>query len=182
MYIGFQFINIGMKIVFFTKNLKHMSTLKLGLLILFAAFFTVSDAEVYAQPALRMKARRVIKRTTIVVMAAHRNVKEGKVYTGDLARSIAHQKFARSLFRRGMYVRAIHHSRRARLLAVMAIKANKGTDVAEAKVDAEEEQLMKNPPSDDELEKELLKEMPNEKMKDEDVVGTSPDIDIKDKE
>lgn len=182
LYIGFQFINIGMNIVFDYLNSKPMNTLKRNLLILFTAFIAFGSGELYGQRAMRIKAHRVIRRTAVIILAAHKNVKEGKVYTGDLARSIAHQKFARSLYRRGMFVRAIHHSRRARLLAVMAIKANKGADVAEAKADAEEEELMKNSPSDDELEKELLKEMPNEKMKDEDVVGTLPDIDLKDKE
>jgi len=150
------------------------------LLFLFSSFILFSGHAV-AQPALRMKAHQVIRRTAIVIHEAHKDVKEGKVYTGDLSRAIAHQKYARVLFRNGMYDRAIHHSRRARVLAVMAIRANKGVEIPESKMTAEEEELMKNPPSDDELEKELLKEMPNENMKDEDAVKTSPDVDMKDK-
>jgi hypothetical protein len=159
-----------------------MKILKINLLFLLLSLFVFGNSDVFAQPLLRMKAHRVIRRTAIVVLVAHKNVKEGKVYTGDLARSIAHQKYARILFRRGMYLRAIHHSRRARLLAVIAIKANKGAEVNEAKMTAEEEELMKNSPSDEELEKELLKELPNEKMKDEDVIGDQPDVDLKEKE
>jgi len=159
-----------------------MKTVKLSLLILLTTFFAFESMGLTGQPALKMKAHRVIKRTAIVILAAHKKVKEGKVYTGDLARSIAHQKFARKLFRKGMYVRAIHHSRRARLLSVLAIKANKGSEIAEAQSTAEEEELMKNSPTDDELEKELLKEMPEAKLKDEDVITTQPDIDLKERE
>ena len=158
-----------------------MKTLKLSLLLLLVAFISFGSAEVFAQPALRGKANRVLRRTNVVILVAHKSVKEGKVYTGELARSIAHQKYARILFRRGMYLRAIHHSRRARLLAVIAIKANKGSEVNEAKMTTEEEELMKNSPSDEELEQELLKELPNEKMKDEDVIGAEPDVDLQEK-
>lgn len=159
-----------------------MKTLKFSLLLLLVTFIAVGNVEVFAQPALRGKANRVLRRTNVVILAAHKSVKQGKVYTGDLARSIAHQKFARTLFHRGEFRRAIHHSRRARTLALIAIKANKGPSVAEEKLTPEEEELMKNSPSDDELEKELLKEMPGEKMKDQDVIGVQPDIEMQDKE
>ncbi len=158
-----------------------MKTLKLSFALFLVSIFMMSTTNLFAQPGLRMKAHRVIKRTTVVILVAHKKVKEGKVYTGQLARSISHQKYARILFRRGMYVRAIHHSRRARLLSAMAIKANKGSDVKEAGITPEEEELMKNAPSDDELERELLKELPNEKMKDEDVIDTELDVDLKEK-
>lgn len=132
--------------------------------------------------AKKIHAHRVIKRTAIVIMAAHKKVKENKNYTGDLAKAIAHQKYARKLYRRGMYLRAIHHSRYARVLAIKAIKANKGAEPAESKFTAEEEELMKNPPSEEVLTAELLKEMPNENMKDEQVVNNAPDVDLDEKE
>lgn len=155
-----------------------MKTLAKTLLLLIActAFFNTVEA----QPLLKIKTHRVIRRTAVVILAAHKKVKEGKVYTGNLARAIAHQKYARKLFRRGMYLRAIHHSRRARLLAILAIQANKGSvDMAEAKNNVEEDELMKNPPADAELEAELLKEEPGVSLKDEDVVNTEPDVDEK---
>ena len=156
-----------------------MKTIAKSLLVLIAStvFFNIAEA----QPLLKMKTHRVIRRTAVVIIAAHKKVKEGKVYTGNLARAVAHQKYARKLFRRGMYLRAIHHSRRARLLAILAIQANKGSaDMAEAKNNAEEDELMKNPPADAELEAELLKEEPATTFKDEDVVNTEPDVDDKD--
>ena len=159
-----------------------MKTLKTWLLLFVIASFAIGSLEASAQPAMRKRAHHAIRRTAIVIQAAYKNVKEGKVYTGDLARSIAHQHYARVLFRNGFYPRAIHHTRRARMLALIAIKANKGVEISEGTLTPEEEELLKNSPSDEELEKELLKEMPKEKMKDEDVIGTVPDVELRDKE
>lgn len=128
--------------------------------------------------AKKIHAHKVIRRTAVVILTAHKKVKENKNYTGDLARAINHQKFARKLYRRGMYLRAIHHSRYARLCAIKAIKANKGDESAETKFTPEEEELMKNPPSEDALIQELTKEMPGESTKDEDAVSTAPDVDL----
>ena len=128
------------------------------------------------------QARHVIRKTALIIMVAHKKVKEGKVYTGDLARAIAHQKFAIKLFRAGEFYRAIHHSRRARFLAIQAIKANKGAEMAEWKLSKEEESSMENGPKDEELDKNLAKEMPGESMKDEDVINIAPVVDLDDKE
>lgn len=130
----------------------------------------------------KIHAHRVIRRTAAVIIVAHSKVKENKNYTGDLAKAIAHQKYARKLFRRGMYARAVHQSRFARLYAIKAIKANKGTETEECKFTAEEEELMKNPPSEAQLTEEMLKDMPGESMKDEDLVKTNPDVDLDAKE
>lgn len=128
------------------------------------------------------QAKRVIRRTAVVILVAHKKVKEGKVYTGNLARAIAHQKFAIKLYREGKYFRAIHHSRRAKMLAILAIKANNGTETAEMKFSKEDESAMKGGPSDDELDKELAKEMPAESLKDEEAVAAEPAVDLKDDE
>lgn len=159
-----------------------MRILKSVFLFTFMTLTLFSVDELLAQPRLRMKAHRVIRRTAITIIAARKDVKTGKVYTGNYARSVAHQKYARMLYRQGAFLRSIHHSRKARMLAVLAIRANKGSAVKEGSFTAEEEELMKNSPSDDELEKELMKAMPNEKMKDEDVIDVEPDVDLKEKE
>jgi hypothetical protein len=129
------------------------------------------------------QAKRIIRRTAVVILAAHKKVKEGKVYTGDLARAIAHQKFAIKLYREGKYFKAIHHSRRARMLAIMAIKANKGAETSEMKYEKGDENAFKGGPSDDELDKEVAKEMPAEAAaKDEEVVAAEPAVDLNDNE
>jgi|ERR1051325_6556571 hypothetical protein len=129
------------------------------------------------------QAKRIIRRTAVVILAVHKKVKEGKVYTGNLAKAIAHQKFAIKLYREGKYFRAIHHSRRAKFLALMAIKANKGAETSEMKYQKEDENAFKGGPSDDELDKELAKEMPAEAAaKDEEAVTAEPAVDLTDNE
>jgi len=157
-----------------------MKTLKkLLFLLLLPAFVAFTPSEPVVK---KEQAKRVIRKTAMIIMVAHKKVKEGKVYTGDLARAIAHQKFAIKLFRAGDYFRAIHHSRRARFLAIEAIKANKGAEMAEWKLSKEEETSMANGIKDEELDRNLAKEMPSEATKDEEVIGTQPTVDLNDNE
>lgn len=134
-----------------------------------------------ASPALRVKSKRVIRRTAIVLLAAQNDLKTGKVYTGNFARAIAHQRFARNLWRKGMYLRAIHHSRRARVLAFSVINANKGVMKGDYNFDKEEQGLAKGAPADDQLDKDLEKESPGFSTKDEDFINiVVDDIDLTD--
>ncbi len=157
-----------------------MNTLKKLLLLL------IIPLTAFSQEGMMMKkeqARRVLRRTAVVILIAHKKVKEGKVYTGDLARAIAHQHFAIKLYREGKFFRAIHQSRRARMLAIMAIKANKGEETAEMKYEQEDEKAMKSGPKDEELDKEVAKELPAEAVaKDEDVIKAEPAVDLKEGE
>lgn len=133
-----------------------------------------------AQPAKRIAARKCIRRTTVVMHHAHKKLKENKVYTGHMARSYRHQRYARFLFRQGKFVRSIHHSRRARQLAFMVIKANKGTVEKDWEFTKDE-----NPGgkaiSDEALEKELPKD--DENLTDESLSkGDLKDIDVEEKD
>lgn len=142
-------------------------------LLLFAGFTS------FAQPGQRIAAKKCIRRTTVVMMHAHKLLKENKVYTGNMSKSVRHQRYARFLFRKGKFVRAIHQSRRARQLAFLVISANKGTANKDWELTSEE-----NPagaPTDAELEKELPADkdnMTDEKLANEDL----KDIDVEEKE
>lgn len=116
-----------------------------ALLVFFSSF-------AFAQPAKRKHAHRAIRKTAVVLLYAHKQVKQNKVYTGNLARAVRHQRYARFLFHKGKFVRALHHTRRARMLAFVAINANKGTVSKEWETNKEENQ---GAPDDKELEKEL---------------------------
>lgn len=161
---------------------------KLVLLFLLPAMFSFTDTQAATQPkgkgpqVKKEHAKRVIRRTAVVILVAHKKVKENKVYTGNLAKAIAHQKFARKLYRNGKFYRAIHQARRARHLAILAIKANKGAESADMRFNKEDEEVMKGGPTDENLDAELAKEMPGEPTKDEDVIGSDPDIDLKEDE
>ena len=147
---------------------------------LFLLLLPVFVAFAPAGPIVKKEqARRVIRRTAVVILIAHKKVKEEKIYTGNLARAISHQKFAITLYRRGEYFRAIHHSRRARALSILAIKANKGAETAEMKFEKDDDVAMKTAPKDEDLDKSVAKEMPAEPVKDEEVVAAEPTVDLK---
>lgn len=148
--------------------------------LVFALLLSVSF-DSYAQPAMRMKARKVLKRTTVVIFAAHKKVKQNKVHTGHLARAVAHQRLAKRLFMRRKFRRAIAHSRYARRLAFIAIQKNKGTVDKSWEFNKEENEGMSDLPSDTELDKELKSEMPEAELSDEEVVkGEVKDLDVED--
>jgi hypothetical protein len=127
----------------------------------------------------RKVAKDMIKRTAFVIRIAHKEVNEHHVYTGDLARAIAHQKFAKQLFHDGEYLRAMHQTKRARRLAAKAIKANRGEVPSQADLTAEELSVTANGPSEEQLAGELHVAMPAEPMQDDAVVKLKIDVDLK---
>lgn len=140
------------------------------------------------RPAVRhaekMHAKRVIRRTAIVIRHAQTCVQQNKNYTGDLARSIAHQRYARKLYFQGNYLRAMHQSRRARQLAILAIKANKGSEPAGSANEQEDEDIMNQEKvSDTDLDADVEKDSPGYSQKDEDFVNAAlEEIDLSDME
>jgi hypothetical protein len=143
---------------------------------------TPRQEAVAAHRADKIHARRVIRRTAGVILIAQKKVRENKVYTGDLARAIAHQRYARKLYFQGKFLRAMHQSRRARQFAILAIQANKGAETADMKLDTEDEQVMNaSPVSDADLDKELETADPGYSQKDQDFVdAVLNDIDLTD--
>lgn len=124
--------------------------------LLLSAFLLFFSSIALAQPAKkRIVAHRAIRKTAVVIVHAHKQVRQNKVYTGNLARAVRHQRHARWLFHHGKYVRAIHHTRRARQLAFLAINANKGSVNKEWEPGKDESQ---GKVDDKDLEKELPKE------------------------
>ncbi|CAN5916132.1 hypothetical protein BH11BAC7_BH11BAC7_10560 [soil metagenome] len=132
----------------------------------------------------KVHARRVIRRTAYVILHAQKKVKENKNYTGDLARAVAHQRYARKLYFQGKFLRAMHQSRRARYFAILAIQANKGSETADMKLDPEDEAVMNDSPATDtELDKELETATPGYSQKDQDFVDAAlNDLDLSDVE
>lgn len=115
---------------------------------------------------LRDRADMSIRQTSFVLALGRQAVKTNKVYTGKLAKAHNHRAFAVQLFKHGDYVRAIHHSLRARLLAGEAILANQGTVQAEW-MKAEDANLPGPKPSGQELEEELNQQFGNSVRSDE---------------
>lgn len=134
--------------------MKHARiTLLLSALMILISSFSL------AQPRKRMHAHRAIRKTAVVLIYAHKQVKENKNYTGNLARAVRHQRYARFLFHQGKYARAMHHARRARQLGFLAINANKGAVQKDWQPGKDENGDGKTADADDKtLEKELPKD------------------------
>lgn len=140
----------------------------------------LSLGELSAQPALKNRSRRFINRTSMVILAAKKDLQQGKIYTGDFSRAVAHQRYARKLFMNGFYQKAIYHSHRARMLAFAVIRTNKGVVKHEWELDKEESVLPANQPGDRELDQELVRDNPSVAFDDRITIQAElKDIDVK---
>ncbi|MBC7865271.1 MAG: hypothetical protein IAF38_20010 [Bacteroidia bacterium] len=125
----------------------------------------------------KVVAKKVIRRTALVLIRAHKLTKENKNYTGKLAMAVRHQRYARILYRKGNFARAIHQSRLSRRLAFLAIQANKGTVAKDEQLGADDNSDDKTNPTDAELEKEL----PADTVTDQELINSElSDIDLDD--
>ena len=164
----------------------------LFVIALFLGFAEISELNAQRGPrrgpavhhAEKRHARRVIRRTAIVIRHAQTCLQTNKNYTGDFARAIAHQRFARRLYFKGNYLRAMHQSRRSRQLAILSIQANKGKAPAGSEYDKEDEDIMNQEKvADTDLDTELEKDSPGYSQKDEDFVNAAlEEIDLTDME
>src|SRR5215212_4755223 len=142
-----------------------------ALLFTLALLLSGALSELTAQPRMRFKANKVIRRTAVVIHAAHKQLKINKHFTGNFARAVAHQRFAKRQYLRGNFRSAIHHSRRARMLALTVIRDNKGTPEKQWEFSADENTPPgKDNPSDAQLDSDLMKENPNLIFSDEELM------------
>jgi hypothetical protein len=124
------------------------------------------------KPVAKEKALNFLLKTNRLIGHAHMAVKRGKVYTGNLGKAVRHERYAKKLYAKGMYLQSIQHSRRARLLALEAIKVNKVKPTSDANITPEETELIGTAPSDQELDDALAKEK-IEEIKDEDLINSN---------
>ena len=159
-----------------SKTLRH--SILLVLIILLSGVLS----EISAQPRVRFKTNRVLRRTAVVLVAAHHQLKISRHFTGNFARAVAHQRFAKRQYVLGNFRRAIHHSRRARMLALTVIRDNKGTPKKEWEFSSEENPPPgKDNPSDAQLDSELAQDNLGQTFKDEDLVDRIlDDVDVED--
>ena len=150
--------------------------------LLFFLAFLLSGvlSDVTAQPRLRYKTNKVFRRTAVVIVAAHHQLKINRHFTGNFARAVAHQRFAKRQYVLGNFRRAIHHSRRARMVALTVIRDNKGTPKKEWEFTADENPPAgKDNPTDAQLDRELMQDNPNQTFNDEDLIDKIlEDIDV----
>lgn len=127
---------------------------------------------VNAQPLMRLKARSVLHRTAIAIYGAKKELQADKHYTGNFARAVAHQRFARRMFLRRNFLRAIHQSRLARRFAFALMKENNRPIPAEWEFTSEENDIAKDENmSDDDLYREMKSSNNDVKLDDEELLN-----------
>ncbi len=110
-------------------------------------------------------AENVLKKTVNVILAAQKTVQNGRVYTGDLAKAVRHQRFAKFLLENGKYDRAVRQSLRARQLAYAAMKANRAR--YRENFDRDERRIFITLNIND-LDVEINRDMPRDRIDDRD--------------
>ncbi|MCS6823098.1 MAG: hypothetical protein NZ529_02295 [Cytophagaceae bacterium] len=129
-------------------------------------------------PIYKAKAKAAIAKTNRAIYVALKAVKTNKVYSGNLGKAIKHQRYAKKLYINGEYAKSFYHTRRARMLAREALKANRGTANLDFNESAEEKEFAKDSPSDGESDAMANQEYPSE-IKDEDIVNmTNLDLEV----
>lgn len=146
----------------------------LGLLTIFF-LFTLS---VQAAPGPdKAKAKAVLMKTHRAIGVARVTVMKTKKYTGNLAKAVRYQRYAKKLYLQNNFARAIHFSRKARFFALQVMKENgakSNTDFVET---AEEGTLAGTLPSDQELQEELDKNLPTSPT-DQELLNGNLDTDV----
>lgn len=146
-----------------------MKQLRLSTLIVVMLMITMSVSNATPPKVAKAKARATLFRTQKVIFIARTSLRKNKVFTGHFRRAVMHQRYARILFRRGNFWKSIVHSRYARRLARIAIQKNNGNVPANLNDTDEENTLMGNAPSDEDLDAEVAKEI-TDSVTEEDLV------------
>lgn len=128
---------------------------------------------------MKEPAAKFLIKTSKAVQAAYKQLQSGKNFTGDLARAVAHQRFALELYNSGLFQRAAFHSRLARQFAVRSLQANKGNAANFDLAQDEKALFANNSPmfKDAALENELTKKMAGKAFSDQEFInGNITDI------
>lgn len=138
-------------------------------------------ANVSAARVSRDASKQMLNRTNIVLLAAQAELKAGQVYTGNLAKAIAHQRYANTLWEEGYYSDAVYHSRRARILALSVINLNNGIIKAGYDFTKEEQRFIKSAPYDELLDKVLENDLSVYYKQDQDfITAVIDDVELDD--
>lgn len=98
---------------------------------------------------------QIIRTTGFAVHSAHKASIANQVLTGNLSRSIEHQRIAVQLFKTGNVTEAVYHSLYARKLAFTVMEANKMKISTAFEFNEKEKEYEKKMPSTNELDKKL---------------------------
>jgi hypothetical protein len=125
----------------------------------------------------KQKAKNILIKTNRAIGVAHITIKKTRHYTGKLGQAVKHQRYAKQQYLAGNFESSIYHSRYARILAGEVMKENSAKPTSDFNFSAEENTLLANAPSDEQLTEELNKHDATI-LKDEDLLNGHLDIDI----
>lgn len=134
----------------------------LFVLVLFSSFAFSQNISVEQQ---------LIRTTGFTIHAAHKLFIAHGIKTGNLSKSIEHQRYAVLQFKTGNMNDAVYHSAYARRLAFSVIEANNGTINPTFLFTEEELNRTKGSPSDDVLEKAVKINSTDEDYKNPQLTG-----------
>jgi hypothetical protein len=115
--------------------------------------------------------QQLIRTTGFAVHAAHKAVLSNGVFTGNLSKAIEHQRYAVSQFKSGILTLAVYHSAHARTLALSVIEANSGKINQAFLFTDDENKLIKDLPSESELDKILKDDLKDQDYIDPQLTG-----------
>ena len=139
-----------------------IKTILLALIILGATNLSAQKSN--SKPGKKRTAK-FINKTNRILLATGNKVHKHKVYTGYLAKAKKHQRKAITFYNKNNTRKAVRQSYKARRLAFLAFKANKGKIQKKWRLNDKEKKMLKNivpkPKADDELKKEVTDDEKN---------------------
>lgn len=115
------------------------------LLVIVFPFFCVvlfsSQWSLAADPT-KAQTKQFLQRTDKALLSAQAAIKKNKVQKGDYVLAIRHQKYAKKMYARNQFKRAVNHSKRARMLAMKVIRDNSVSIPEEARLNRSEYALL----------------------------------------
>jgi len=124
----------------------------------------------------KAQAKQFLTRTNKAITSAHAAIKKGKVYNGNYVNALRHQQFAKKMYIRNLFQKAIYHSKKARSLAFKTITENGSRIPSDCIITAEEKAMIgSSMPSDRVLAEEIALDGQNN-LKDQDVIDKPVDL------
>jgi len=153
-----------------------LKTTKLSLFLTIIIMF-ISVLEGHTQ-VTQAKAKVVIMKTNRAIGVAHRTVMTTKKFTGKLAQSVRHARFAKKMYEKADFDKSAQHSLYARKLAAEVMKENNAKTGSDYLFSTDENAILGTSPSNEDLVTEAKNDDPIS-INDENLKAGSLNIDVK---
>jgi hypothetical protein len=145
-------------------------------LIIFFMMVIFLPLEAGISQVTKAQTKQFLTRTNKAITTAHSAIKRGKVHKGDYVNALRHQQFAKKMYIRNQFQKAIYHSKKARSLAFKTITDNGARIPSECGITKEEKAMIgTSVPSDRVLAEEIALDSQHN-LKDTDVIDKTVDL------